>query len=237
MNRQHQFIKEILVIAPRLVPLHDQHIKDNQQLLPPAFIKDVARFIVENTRGKGNIDSDIMEIIHLFENHLEVEKGLKGRDDIHKLIGDSFIENLLNEKEIMGAVLHLMGDNLRSLANDMALSLGKQKSLDILCADSRLIERIQDWYSLMCNDEWEHISRGIEIRNIDNPGWRLEVDLMYTPLYGLSAEKTDFNLYHETDWAFYSVENGKFIAAGGPKMLATLLTLFLNWAEENTPQL
>lgn len=99
--------------------------------------------------------------------------------------------------------------------------------------DSRLIERLQNWYSTMCNGDWEH-TYGIEIGNIDNPGWKLVVDLVDTPLYGLSVEKTDFNINHDTDWAFYKVEKGKFTAAGGPKMLEKILSLFLDWAEANT---
>lgn len=235
MNKENRFIEELLVIAPCLIPIYNQHLKDNCRILPAAFIEEVAQFVIENTQSKTNIDASVIEVISFLEVQLEEEKNLDGKGLLHNLVGDSFIAKMLNKKETLAAILHLMGQNLRSIANEKAIMAGYQKSCISISTDAGLIERTQNWYSLMCNDEWEHISSGIEIGNIGNPGWKLEVDLMYTPLYGLSAEKTDFNLYHETDWAFYSVENGKFIAAGGPKMLATLLTLFLNWAEENTP--
>lgn len=82
----------------------------------------------------------------------------------------------------------------------------------------------------MCNGDWEH-TYGIKIDNIDNPGWRLEVDLSDTPLYGILSDKKDFNLSHETEWSCYVVENGKFIAHGGPKMLGTIIAHFLDWSK------
>ncbi len=86
----------------------------------------------------------------------------------------------------------------------------------------------------MCNGDWEH-TYGITIGNIDNPGWMLDVELSDTPLYGISVKQTDINFHHETEWVFYKVENGKFMARGGPKMLGKMISLFLDWAESNTP--
>lgn len=100
--------------------------------------------------------------------------------------------------------------------------------------DGQLIERLQTWFSSMCNGDWEH-TYGIRIQNLDNPGWELEVDLNDTELEDIKVAKTDFNIEHPTDWAFYMVKDGKFTAAGGPKMLGTIISLFLEWIDKNTP--
>jgi len=86
----------------------------------------------------------------------------------------------------------------------------------------------------MCNGDWEH-TYGIEISNIDNPGWQFIVELEDTPLHGIDFKDVEININHDTEWAFCRVENGKFDSAGGPKMLGILIKTFLDWAEANTP--
>ncbi len=44
-----------------------------------------------------------------------------------------------------------------------------------------LIEELQSWYLSQCDTRWEH-SYGIEISNLDNPGWSLKIDLLETCL-------------------------------------------------------
>lgn len=44
-----------------------------------------------------------------------------------------------------------------------------------------VIGELQKWYLSQCNDDWEH-TYGIQISNLDNPGWNLEVDLTDTYL-------------------------------------------------------
>jgi hypothetical protein len=41
------------------------------------------------------------------------------------------------------------------------------------------LEWLQQWYLSHCNEDWEH-QYGISIKNIDNPGWHLSVDLVGT---------------------------------------------------------
>lgn len=39
-----------------------------------------------------------------------------------------------------------------------------------------LISWIQSWYKQYCNGDWEH-NENIAIYTIDNPGWRVTIDL------------------------------------------------------------
>lgn len=47
---------------------------------------------------------------------------------------------------------------------------------------------IENWYLKNCDGNWEH-SYGVEIGNIDNPGWYIKIDLKETYL----KEKTNLS--------------------------------------------
>jgi hypothetical protein len=76
--------------------------------------------------------------------------------------------------------------------------------------------------------QWEH-TYGITIETLDNPGWRVQIDLTDTDL-----EHTPFDeikdLERAENWVHCWVEDGKFHGAAGPFMLSTLLGLFNEWA-------
>src|SRR3954469_18783567 len=46
---------------------------------------------------------------------------------------------------------------------------------------SDVLDQLQRWYAQHCNGEWEH-SYGISIQTLDNPGWRVKIDLHQTDL-------------------------------------------------------
>jgi len=50
------------------------------------------------------------------------------------------------------------------------------------------IEKIQDWYKINCNDDWEH-RYGYKIETLDNPGWAIKIDLTDTALNNLEFER------------------------------------------------
>lgn len=91
------------------------------------------------------------------------------------------------------------------------------------------LKRLQDWYRLQCDGEWEH-RYGVEVGTLDNPGWRLQFDLV-----GTAVESRHFAQFKvdrsESDWIHAKVEDGKFVAACGPSNLEEALKLFLDWAE------
>ena len=99
------------------------------------------------------------------------------------------------------------------------------------------LEDLQEWYLSQCNDDWEH-AYGISIRNIDNPGWSLSVDLTDTYLELVQFKETSYGIGSEANlsghnWAICKVEDQKFIGYGGPNKLEELITAFLLWAKEN----
>ena len=85
----------------------------------------------------------------------------------------------------------------------------------------------------MCNGDWEH-TYGVFITNIDNPGWSLKVELKDTYLYDVQFEEFKVQRDNEDDWVHCKVEAGSFQGFGGPGNLAELLSVFLDWADENS---
>jgi len=87
-----------------------------------------------------------------------------------------------------------------------------------------IIQRIQNWYKLNCNGDWEH-SWGLKIGTLDNPGWEVKIDLEDTALENANFQK-EFN-NTEDDWYVIKTENKKFVAFGDPDKLEIILQIFL----------
>jgi hypothetical protein len=98
------------------------------------------------------------------------------------------------------------------------------------------LERVQDWYMAQCDGTWES-DRGITVETLDNPGWKVEVDLTGTDLEHAPFE--DFVVERlNDDWIYArAVDTGetvvrrRFEAFCGPKSLTEALDIFLDWAE------
>jgi hypothetical protein len=83
---------------------------------------------------------------------------------------------------------------------------------------------LQDWYSKQCNGDWEHTYK-ILITTLDNPGWRVEIDLENTVYESLSIKhKTKDS--SETDWYTIEIKDKKFIGNGDPTKLETIIKEF-----------
>ncbi|UOK42181.1 MULTISPECIES: immunity 53 family protein [Flavobacterium] len=98
-----------------------------------------------------------------------------------------------------------------------------------------LLNRIQNWYQINCNDDWEH-SYGFSIETIDNPGWTVSIDLSETPLENLNFERNVDN--GRFDWYFIKTADKVFEAHGDPSKLSEILKIFLdeiipNYADKN----
>ena len=92
-----------------------------------------------------------------------------------------------------------------------------------------LIKDIQRWYHAQCDGDWEH-DFGITIESLDNPGWRVQIDLTGTMLNGKDFEEIT-RLEPEIDWLHCKIDGNKFIGAGGPFNLDEILRVFLDWAK------
>ncbi|NUW33871.1 hypothetical protein HTZ77_20900 [Nonomuraea sp. SMC257] len=83
---------------------------------------------------------------------------------------------------------------------------------------------LQSWYASCCDDDWEH-GYGVTIDTLDNPGWRLEVDLVNTPLAGALLDRRVVERT-EDDWVHAWSDGIHFGGACGPLNLGELLAAF-----------
>lgn len=93
----------------------------------------------------------------------------------------------------------------------------------------RELEELQVWYSSHCDGDWEH-QQGIKIDTLDNPGWRLTVDLTGTELEEKKFLDWEDNYEHETDWLRCWLSGSTFEATCGPNRLSDAIRVFLNWS-------
>jgi hypothetical protein len=91
--------------------------------------------------------------------------------------------------------------------------------------ENNILKWLQNWYKSNCNDEWEHIAQRINISTIDNPGWRVDIDLSDSELEKIHVEYTLID-NSEEDWYTYKLENGKFNGNGDPDKLEIILNKF-----------
>ena len=96
------------------------------------------------------------------------------------------------------------------------------------------LSELQGWYARQCDGDWEH-QDGIEINTLDNPGWRINIDLEGTGLEATAFAAVEENYEHETDWLRCWVADGRFQAAGGPLRLSRMIRVFLDWASAHSP--
>lgn len=98
-----------------------------------------------------------------------------------------------------------------------------------------ILAELQAWYLAQCNGDWEH-TYGVQVETLDNPGWRLKVDVRDTSLEGVRFEEVKDNYDHERDWMRCWLEDDAFNGACGPLRLEDVLRVFLDWsASSNKP--
>ena len=96
-----------------------------------------------------------------------------------------------------------------------------------------MLKRLQNWYQLHCNGDWEH-SYGVEIDTLDNPGWKLSVDLTDTLLEDVEFEPVKVESFEDNFWIDCQKVNNKFIGIGSADSLNKILSIFLDWADNNS---
>ena len=94
-----------------------------------------------------------------------------------------------------------------------------------------IINWLEKWYESNCNGDWEH-TFGIEISTLDNPGWRVQLNVIET-IYkdvifdDVIIERTD------NDWVHCKKIEGNIDCAGGPKNLEEMLEIIKKWMDES----
>jgi len=91
-----------------------------------------------------------------------------------------------------------------------------------------VLKWIEKWYQSNCGADWEHVY-GVKIETLDNPGWKVSIDLADTPLKGKVFEKVDVD--NGDDWIMCRAVNDIFDGAGDPFKLEEILKIFKEWAE------
>lgn len=91
---------------------------------------------------------------------------------------------------------------------------------------------LQNWYKSQCNGDREH-TYGIKITTLDNPGWKITIDLNETPYEILSIDSGLIER-DENDWIHYKTENSKFIASGDLDKLDFLIGIFRDIVRKNS---
>ena len=88
-----------------------------------------------------------------------------------------------------------------------------------------MLSELEDWYHSQCDGEWEH-AFGVKIDTLDNPGWKVCVDLKETRLEKVSMEPVRID-NGENDWIFCGIKDTQFYGAGDPKKLQSIIQVFL----------
>lgn len=91
------------------------------------------------------------------------------------------------------------------------------------------VSALERWYSRQCNGEWEH-SYGVKINTLDNPGWRVEIDLRDTRKQGATLQTVKLERTDD-DWIHYWIEKRRFQIACGPGNLSEAIEVFVQWFE------
>ena len=96
---------------------------------------------------------------------------------------------------------------------------------------SKNITFLQKWYKSQCNGIWEK-DHGIIIRTVDNPGWRVTVDLRNTELEFKKFEMLEVERTEE-DWYHCFIRDYKFEEASSPQYLGFILSQFCKWVDNS----
>lgn len=97
-----------------------------------------------------------------------------------------------------------------------------------------LLKKLQSWYKIHCDGDWEH-SYGVVIDTLDNPGWKLSIDLKDTLLENEAFESVcegnpeNKNVF----WIDCHKKDKTFIGMGSVDSLEKILSIFFEWCEQN----
>ena len=111
MKTTSDFILALVRCIDELKPIYDQHIKDNDLLLPHVFLGDVTRYVVE-TALRNSDDKSIQDLLSLFEEAL-----CDGPEEVKELVVVSFLEDLIGEEHALKVLKRKMPIHLRKQLN------------------------------------------------------------------------------------------------------------------------
>lgn len=90
--------------------------------------------------------------------------------------------------------------------------------------DHANVSWLMQWFRDRCDGSWEH-EFGITISTLDNPGWRLSVDLRETKFSAMEMAEISIES-SEHDWFVCRIVDRRFEAAGDAMKLNRLIEEF-----------
>jgi Immunity protein 53 len=94
--------------------------------------------------------------------------------------------------------------------------------------DDNPLELLQQWYVTHCDGGWEH-QYGIKIETVDNPGWKVTIDLTDTELQDVPLTPIECQMEDRSLWWRCWRDDHRFHAACGATGLQTVFTAFIEW--------
>src|ERR1700730_2305746 len=88
-----------------------------------------------------------------------------------------------------------------------------------------VLRRLERWYTKQCNGDWEH-QYGVKIESVDNPGWRVEIDLAETAWQDVTFAELRVRR-EKRDWIMCFKNESRFVGSGDPSKLEEILIYFL----------
>lgn len=100
---------------------------------------------------------------------------------------------------------------------------------------SETLQRLSAWHLRQCDGEWEH-HHGVTICSLDNPGWRVTINVGATPLaakpFVTMADGVNVRRHPRKErWMFCHLDGTEWTGACDPSRLDEVLRIFLAWAE------
>ena len=86
------------------------------------------------------------------------------------------------------------------------------------------VQFLEAWFQAQCDGDWEHDS-AVQIETLDNPGWKLVVNLVGTEHEGRVIDRRSVDR-SDTDWIHVWADGSRFHTAAGPRNLSEALAAF-----------
>lgn len=109
------FVERVLRAMPELLPVYQEHIRNNDELLPHVFMGDATRFFIVEcgraTDGQSQASPFIGRFLTVLENELMAQD-----EETTSLIALGFCENLIGEAAALRVMKRSMGPLLTATA-------------------------------------------------------------------------------------------------------------------------
>jgi hypothetical protein len=102
------WIAKLVTQVPSLRRLHDEHVADNDELLPHVFMGDVTRFVESAVAAGPHRIQMVREILAVLE-----QAAASAEPSVLELVSVSFLENLDRSAEGYEQLRSMMGPALR----------------------------------------------------------------------------------------------------------------------------